>query len=91
MGITQYHLIISGQVQGVSYRFSACNVATDLGLTGWVSNRIDGWVEIVAEGDIATLEQLVIWAKKGPSYANVSDVIVEQRTATGDFKDFMIR
>ena len=91
MKVTQYHLVISGQVQGVGYRFSACNVATDLGLTGWVSNRIDGRVEIVAEGNIAILEQLVTWAKKGPSYATVNDVIVEQRTASGDFNNFIIR
>jgi acylphosphatase len=90
MGITQFHLLISGQVQGVGYRISARNVAEDLGLTGWVKNIADGRVEIKAEGDIPQLQQLVTWAKRGPSYAQVSEVEVKQLSATGEFTSFLI-
>ena len=91
MGITQFHLLINGQVQGVGYRISARNVAEGLGLTGWVRNIADGRVEITAEGDIELLEQLVTWAKQGPRYAKVDDVELKQLSATGKFKGFFIR
>lgn len=45
------HLVIHGRVQGVFYRASAQKKATELGLMGWVKNRIDKTVELVAEGE----------------------------------------
>jgi len=91
MGIIQFNLLISGQVQGVGYRISARNVAEGLNLTGWVRNIADGGVEIMAEGDIEPLEQLVAWAKNGPTYAQVYDVEIKQLSATGEFTGFFIR
>lgn len=91
MGIIQFHLLISGQVQGVGYRISARNVAEGLGLTGWVRNVADGRVEIMAEGDIELLEQLATWAKQGPRYAKVHDVEIKQLSAAGEFAGFFIR
>jgi len=91
MGIIQYHLFISGQVQGVGYRISSRNVADNLGLTGWVRNCMDDRVEIIAEGDADKLTQFVTWAEQGPSYATVKQVIVEHHTATGEFDSFFIR
>ncbi|RKZ85900.1 MAG: acylphosphatase [Gammaproteobacteria bacterium] len=91
MGITQFHLLISGQVHGVGYRISARNVAEELGLTGWVRNIANGRVEIMAEGDIELLEQLVTWAKKGPTYAQVDDIEIKQLSTIGEFKSFFIR
>jgi len=91
MGITRYHLIIKGRVQGVGYRMSAYDAAIDLGITGWVKNLHDGSVEVLAESDKATLERFVSWAKKGPEYAKVSEVSTEELTATGEFMSFNIR
>jgi len=91
MGITRYHLIIKGKVQGVGYRMSAYDAASELGITGWVRNRHDGSVEVLAERDKATLEQFILWAKKGPEYAEVSEVKTEELTATGEFIGFNIR
>lgn len=91
MEIIRYHLIIKGRVQGVGYRMSAYDAANNLGITGWVRNRHDGSVEVVTESDKTTLEQFVLWAKKGPDYAEVSEVISEELTATGEFTKFNIR
>ncbi len=91
MGIVRYHLIIKGKVQGVGYRMSAYDAAIDLGLTGWVRNLHDGSVEVIAESNKEKLEQFVSWAKLGPMYATVSEVISEEHTATGEFERFNIR
>lgn len=87
----RWQFLISGRVQGVGYRISARNIAADLGLTGWVRNLIDDRVEIIAEGDVTLLKQLHIWAKQGPYYANVSNIVIEKSTATNEFDNFVIR
>jgi len=91
MGITRYHLIIKGKVQGVGYRMSAYETAIDLGINGWVRNLHDGSVEVLAESDKNTLDQFVFWAQKGPTYAVVSEVKTEELAATGEFQHFNIR
>jgi len=71
-------LIVSGMVQGVGYRASFAQVATTLGLAGWVRNRRDGSVEACVHGDNAAIHAIVDWAKRGPPAARVSAVIVAQ-------------
>ena len=44
------HLIFSGRVQGVGFRYRAMHIAQMLGLTGWVKNRWDGKVEMEVQG-----------------------------------------
>ena len=90
MGIERYHLVVSGRVQGVGYRYSTRNFALQLGLVGWVKNRDDGKVEIVAEGDKIHLEELAEWAKQGPRFSKVDTVDVEQQPTSGEFSDFSI-
>jgi acylphosphatase len=85
------HLVISGDVQAVGFRFTAIEVARDLGLVGWVRNNPDGTVEIAAEGPKEKLENLLTWAKKGPTLARVDDVKLEWGKATGEFEDFDVR
>ena len=91
MGIEQHLFIISGRVQGVGYRYSARNYAAELGLVGWVKNRIDGKVEMIAEGDKISLEQLLTWLKQGPRFADVTNVVVTDHPATDGFTEFSIR
>jgi len=82
------HVRICGQVQGVFFRASAEAEANRLGLTGWVRNRPDGSVELVAEGDQARLDALVAWCRHGPPRAEVDDVQIEWRDFTGEFAYF---
>lgn len=84
-------LIISGDVQGVGYRFTAIEVARDLDLAGWVRNNLDGSVEIVAEGPREKLENFITWAKKGPPLSQVDDLKIDWQQATGEFKRFEVR
>ena len=85
------HLIIHGRVQGIFFRGSALQLARELGLTGWVRNRLDGTVELVAEGDDAPLATLQAWCAKGPRGAVVRSIDVLDESATGEFTSFGVR
>ena len=73
-----YHLSIKGRVQRVFYRESAKREATRLGVTGWVKNKPDGSVELLACGTEDTVQKLVEWCKTGPPLAKVTEVTVTE-------------
>jgi acylphosphatase len=83
-------LVIKGRVQGVFFRAAAQREARRLGITGWVKNRTDGSVEVLAEGDEDSIKELTIWANHGPSAARVDQVDVRWRGYTGEFAEFAI-
>jgi acylphosphatase len=85
------HLVISGRVQGVGFRFSAYGEAKELALAGYVRNLPKGDVEIVAEGSRENLQLLAAWAHLGPPSAHVTAVREEWSDSTGEFTDFRIR
>lgn len=68
------HLIVHGRVQGVWYRGWTADQAEVLGLDGWVRNRRDGSVEIVASGPDAAVETLIARCRAGPTAARVDRV-----------------
>ena len=70
------HAIVTGRVQGVFFRQSTVDEARRLGVSGWVRNRRDGTVELLAEGDIPMLERLLAWLHHGPDGARVLRVDV---------------
>lgn len=72
-------LVVRGRVQGVGYRAWAVRTARSLALDGWVRNRRDGSVEILAAGPEDALERLVAACRRGPPVAHVS--AVEQHAA----------
>lgn len=90
MGLKQVQLTVRGRVQGVYFRASAQREARRLGITGWVKNRQDGSVDILAEGEEDGLRDLIGWAQKGPSAARVEKVDVRWRGFSGEFPDFRI-
>ena len=67
-------LRITGRVQGVGYRAWVMRRAQAMGLTGWVRNRVDGSVELLAGGDLGTLRRLVADCRIGPHSARVDAV-----------------
>jgi len=70
----QAHLVIHGRVQGVFYRQSTRKQATALGVTGWVRNRREGTVEVIAQGPADAIEALVHWCHDGPDMARVDTI-----------------
>jgi len=85
------HAIVEGDVQGVGYRVFVVRAAGPLGLRGWVRNRFDGSVEVIAEGERVSLEALVRELKSGPRAASVGQVAVEWSPATTEFANFRVR
>jgi acylphosphatase len=83
-------LIIQGRVQGVWFRDSTRREAMHLGVTGWVKNRRDGGVELVAEGPEERVKQLVVWSHQGPSHARVTHVHQTREEWQGEFDSFDI-
>lgn len=81
-------LRITGQVQGVFFRAFTRRSARELGLKGYVRNMPDGSVEVLAEGEQGSLEQLLESCHKGPSGAMVSGVQVTWSKHLGEFSGF---
>ncbi len=82
------HLRIYGRVQGVFFRESMRGRAVELGVSGWVRNRRDGWLEAVFHGHEQPVEELIRWTRRGPSAAHVERMDVEDRM--GEFAGFEI-
>ncbi len=90
-GKAQVKLRIYGRVQGVAFRLGVVERARELGLSGWVRNREDGTVELIAEGDRRALRRLYQWCQGGTSSSKVEKVEVEQRPYQNEFNSFEIR
>lgn len=82
--------IVSGRVQGVSYRASTVDEARRLGLVGWVKNRVDGRVELEAEGVADNVDTLLAWCNHGPPSARVDRVETEELAPTGAESGFAV-
>jgi len=85
------HMRVKGDVQGVSYRYFARDIARKMGITGWIENDPTGPVELMIEGEIARVDEFVNWCKQGSPMSTVEDTTVEEEKHTGEFKDFQIR
>lgn len=82
--------VITGRVQGVSYRYSTQRKAIELQLKGWVCNQADGSVALTAEGERANLEQLLHFLHQGPRFARVDEVVYSWVAPSDQFKRFQI-
>jgi acylphosphatase len=88
---SRIRLRIEGRVQGVFFRVSAAEQATQLGVTGWVRNLADGSVEVLAEGDKKALDALSAWCRQGPPHARVECVQVQSEEFKNEFPNFRVR
>jgi len=84
------HVIISGSVQGVAFRFSMRDVANNAGVTGWVRNAPDGTVEAVIEGEEKRVNSVIDWSRHGPPSARVTHVEIREESYSGEYSNFTI-
>jgi len=82
--------LVSGQVQGVGYRFFSRDAACREQLSGFVRNLSDGRVEAQAEGELEALDRFERSLRQGPPSGQVDEVLVEERTPIGDLTAFRV-
>lgn len=75
---------MTGDVQGVGFRWSAREAAQRLGVTGWARNRFDGSVEAEIQGEPDKVEQMLEWLRTGPPGASVDAVEVSDADPQDD-------
>lgn len=83
-------LKIFGEVQGVNLRSMIKLKALELKLTGLVRNNQDGSVTVKAEGDKKSLEDLIAWLNKSPSFSKVTGIEDYWSEYKGEYHDFII-
>ena len=76
-------MTISGNVQGVGFRYATIGRARSRDVAGWVRNNSDGTVGAVFEGQPESVDALVAWCRRGPPGARVDDVRVEVEAPSG--------
>ena len=69
------HIRLFGRVQGVGFRAWAVRKGEELDLSGWVRNRMDGSVEIMAEGTQEQTDFFLELCRKGPLFAHVDRIV----------------
>ena len=87
----QLYVLITGKVQGVGFRNFTQRNARQLGVNGYAKNLPNGKVEVVAEGDKAQLDALITLLKRGPRFARVDSLDVDERSFTGEYESFGVR
>ena len=82
--------VVHGRVQGVFFRDTTRRLARVEGVAGWVSNRVDGTVEALFEGEPDAVERLLDFCRRGPEGATVDRVEVTEAGLAG-LEGFTIR
>jgi acylphosphatase len=81
--VIRRRVIVHGRVQGVGFRYSVARAAQSRSVAGWVSNRREGTVEAVFEGDPEAVDSLVRFCREGPRGAVVDRVDVAEEVPEG--------
>lgn len=84
------HVFVTGDVQGVGYRYTMRMVAHEAGVSGWVRNRRDGSVEAEVEGTDEQVDDVLAWMAEGPPGSRPSTAKVEEIPPTGE-RGFEVR
>jgi acylphosphatase len=84
-------LVLSGRVQGVGFRYFTEEAARVEGVGGWVSNRPDGSVEVLIEGDRESVARVEARVRRGPPGARVESVVADDDVPSGRTGRFEIR
>jgi acylphosphatase len=84
------HVIITGRVQGVGFRYDIQRAAQRIGVCGWVRNRRDGSVEGVFEGEKERVKRMLDWCQHDAALARVDRVSLAWEPFSGEYTDFSI-
>ncbi len=84
LSLRRVRVLVSGDVQGVGFRWACRTEAAARGVSGFVRNRPDGQVEAAFEGPADEVERLVTWCREGPAWGRVDTVEVAEESPTGE-------
>jgi len=84
------HILVEGRVQGVGFRYFVKRIAEENSLTGWVRNRYDDRVEILAQGEEEKLTRFISTVRVGPGSSSVTDLKIEWLEPETKFARFSI-
>lgn len=90
MPYKRLHVFFFGHVQGIGFRYTAQDIASGLGLVGWVKNLRDGGVEAVCEGEEKGLKAFLDNIEKGFLGNYIRDKKISWEEPTREFKSFGI-
>lgn len=85
------HVIVSGDVQGVGYRYTARIHAERAGVTGWIRNRRDGTVEAEVQGTPEAVDEMLAWMAGGPPGSRVDGARVTDAEVGSAESGFEVR
>jgi acylphosphatase len=77
------HVVVTGFVQGVGFRYAVSQRASSRGVAGWVRNLPSGQVEAVFEGEPDAVAAMVEFCRLGPRGARVDDLAVTDEAPAG--------
>ena len=89
MDVITRHIVFSGRIQGVGFRFTALNIANRCGLTGYVRNLPDGDVEMLAQGTAEMIDNC-IRDLQDSFVGTISHIDIGEATPNPKLTDFRI-
>ncbi len=84
------HLVISGKVQGVGFRYWLQRLAIEKNICGWVKNKMSGNVETLIVGEEKEIQELIKLCEMGPGSAKIDYVQINDYNKDYIKKDFDI-
>ena len=84
------HVLITGEVQGVGFRYWLYKAAIQKKIDGWVKNKISGEVEALLIGDVVKIDNLIKLCEKGPPSSKVTKIKVQNYQKKFLKKSFVI-
>ena len=85
------HLLISGTVQGVGFRWFVLRKANEYNLKGYVRNLYTDEVEVEVEGNKGLIQEFVKELRIGPRSAQVTDMKIQWKDYQGKYENFDVR
>ncbi|MDD3887663.1 MAG: acylphosphatase [Patescibacteria group bacterium] len=89
--LKRLEIAISGKVQGIFFRQFIKENAVNLKLNGFVENKANGTVKVIAEGEEDNLQKLIESCKIGPKLARIDDLKISWSKPTNEFQEFIIK
>jgi acylphosphatase len=81
--VIRRRVVVRGHVQGVFFRDATRRMAESRDVSGWITNRDDGAVEAVFEGEPGAVQEMVAFAREGPRGAVVEGTEVAEEAPEG--------